>query len=171
MTPVTKPSSVVEALANPHWREAMEAEFSTLKRNNTWRLVPPSNDQNLIDCKWVFKIKYKADGTVDRLKARLVAKGFKQQYGVDYDDTYSPVVKHSTIRLVLALAIVQNWSLRQLDVQNAFLHGVLEETVYMKQPPGFGDAVHPHYHCHLQKSLYGLKQAPRAWYSHLSDKL
>lgn len=100
-----------------------------------------------------------------------MAKGFKQQHGIDYEDTFSPVVKHTTIRLILSLAVSQHWTIRQLDVQNAFFHGVLEEEVYMRQPPGFIDAAHPDYHCKLDKSLYGLKQAPRAWFSRLSDKL
>jgi hypothetical protein len=108
---------------------------------------------------------------VDQHKARLVAKGFKQRLGIDYDDTFSPVVKPATIQLVLSLIVSQGWTLHQLHVQNMFLHGVLEEEVYMKQPPGFVDPSCPSYHCRLDKALYGFMQAPWAWYSHLSDKL
>jgi hypothetical protein len=149
----------------------MQAEYDALMRNKTWHLVPPQAGRNLIDCKWVCKVKYKADGSLDRHKARLVAKGFKQRLGIDYDDTFSPVVKPATIRLILSLAVSHGWVLRQLDVQNAFLHGILEEEVYMKKPPGFIDPVFPSYNCKLDKALYGLKQAPRAWYSRLNDKL
>jgi hypothetical protein len=149
----------------------MQAEYDALMRNKTWHLVPPQAGRNLIDCKWVYKVKYKADGSIDHHKAQLVAKEFKERLGIDYDDTFSPVVKPATIRLILSLAVSHGWVLRQLDVQNAFLHGILEEEVYMKQPPGFIDPVFPSYHCKLDKTLYGLKQAPRAWYSRLSDKL
>jgi hypothetical protein len=100
-----------------------------------------------------------------------VAKGFKQRYGVDYEDTFSPVVKMSTIRTILAIAVSRGWSLRQLDVQNAFLHWILEEEVYMRQPPGYIDKTRPNYVCKLDKALYGLKQAPRALYARLSTKL
>jgi hypothetical protein len=105
----------------------------------------------------VYQIKHKPDGSIDQYKARLVAKGFKQCYDIDYDDTFSPVVKLSTIRLVISIAVSQGWSLHQLDVQNAFLHGVLEKEVFMKQPPGFEDPCKPNYHCKLDKALYGLK--------------
>ncbi|WVZ53816.1 hypothetical protein U9M48_004708 [Paspalum notatum var. saurae] len=149
----------------------MDSEFSALQRNKTWHLVPPIKGKNIIDRKWVYKIKKKSDGSVDRYKARLVAKGFKQRYGIDYEDTFSPMVKAATIRLILSIAVTRGWSLRQLDVQNAFLRGVLEEEVYMRQPPGYEDPRTPDYVCKLDKALYGLKQAPRAWYSRLSQSL
>jgi histone deacetylase 1/2 len=149
----------------------MDVEFGALQKNKTWHLVPPQRGKNVIDCMWVFKVKRKADGTLDKYKARLVAKGYKQRYGIDYEDTFSPVVKAATIRIVLSIAVSRGWSLRQLDVQNAFLHGLLEEEVYMRQPPGYEDKMNPHYVCKLDKALYGLKQAPRAWYSRLSQRL
>lgn len=126
---------------------------------------------NLIDCKWVYKIKKKADSSIDRYKARLVANGFRQCYGIDYEDTFNPIVKIATVRLVLSVVVSRGWCLRQLDVQNAFLHGVLEEEVHMRQPPGFESANAPHLVCQLDKAIYGLKQAPRDWYARLSSKL
>jgi histone deacetylase 1/2 len=149
----------------------MDTEMAALHRNDTWSLVPPRPGINIIDSKWVFKLKHNADGSIDRFKARLVAKGFKQRQGIDYDDTFSPVVKPTTIRVLLSLAVSHGWHMRQLDVHNAFLHGVLSEEVYMRQPPGYTDARFPHYLCKLHKSLYGLKQAPRAWFSRLSQRL
>jgi len=159
------------ALADPRWATAMNAEHQALMKNKTWRLMPPPKGKNIIGCKWVYKIKRRADESVDRYKARLVAKGYKQRYGIDYEDTFSPVVKAATIRIILSVAMSRGWSLRQLDVQNAFLHGVLEEEVYMHQPPGYVDPRHPGYVCKLDKALYGLKQAPRAWYARLCGKL
>jgi hypothetical protein len=166
-----EPYDLNEALGDVNWKDAMDIEYSALMKNKTWHLVPPKKGRNVIGCKWVYKIKRKADGSLDRYKARLVAKGYKQQYGIDYDDTFSPVVKHATIRIILSIAVSRGWSLRQLDVQNAFLHGVLEEEVYMQQPPGYEDSTKLNYVCKLDKALYGLKQAPRAWYSRLSNKL
>jgi hypothetical protein len=153
------PTSHVTALVNPLLQSAMHEEFQALIKNKTWHLIPPRPGLNIIDCKWIFKLKHKVDGSINRYKARLVAKGFKQQYGVDYDNTFSSVVKPTTIRLLLSLAISRGWSLRQIDIQNAFLHGHLEEAVYMKQPPGFVYSAHLTYICKLDKSLYGLKQA------------
>lgn len=138
------------------------SEHQALMRNKTWHLVHPPKGKNIIGCKWVYKIKRKSDGTIDRYKARLVAKGFKQRYGIDYEDTFSLVVKAATIRLIVSIAVSRGWSLRQLDVQNAFLHGVLEEQVHMHQPPGYADKLHQNYVCKLDKALYGLKQATRA---------
>ena len=121
--------------------------------------------------KWIFKTKHRPDGSIDKHKARLVARGFTQQHGIDYGDTFSPVVKPATVRIVLSLAVSRGWSLRQVDVSNAFLHGFLTEDVYMQQPPGFEDDVFPSHVCKLQRSLYGLKQSPRAWYARLSQLL
>ena len=116
---------------------------------------------NVVDCKWVYKLKRDQTGAVKQYKARLVAKGFRQQPGIDYRETFSPVVKATTIRVVLSLAVAQQWPLRQLDIQNAFLHWDLKETVYLQQPQGFVDPTKPDHVCLLHKSLYGLKQGPQ----------
>ncbi|GKD64818.1 retrotransposon protein, putative, ty1-copia subclass, partial [Tanacetum coccineum] len=122
------------------WRAAMESEFDALNKNHTWALVPRPKGVNIVGFKWVFKLKQNPDGSTDKYKARLVARGFTQQYGIDYQDTFSPVVKPATIRLVLLLAVSRGWHLRQIDVNNAFLHGFFKEEVYMHQPPGFEDS-------------------------------
>jgi hypothetical protein len=157
-----EPSNITEALSDSRWKAAMDEEYHALITNQTWHLIPSTHGQNVIDCKWVYKVKRKADGTVDRYKACLVAKGFKQQYGIDYEETFSPVVKSATIRVVLSLVVSCGWNLRQLDVKNTFLHGILEEEVYMRQPSGYETRLG--YVCKLDKALCGLKQAPRAWY-------
>ncbi|XP_016649007.1 PREDICTED: uncharacterized mitochondrial protein AtMg00810-like [Prunus mume] len=142
----------------------MREEIEALHAQGTWDLVPLPAHKNLVGCKWVYRIKKNADGSIARHKARLVAKGFSQEEGIDYYETFSPVVKPTTVRLILALAAQFQWSLRQLDVKKAFLHGVLQEEVYMTQPQGFASKHHPSdFVCRLKKSLYGLKQAPRAW--------
>lgn len=167
-TPIAlEPTTVTQALKDPQCRRAMSEEYDALVRNGTWELVPADPSHNVVGCKWIFRIKRHSDGSVDRFKARLVAKGFHQRPGVDYHDTFSPVVKPTTIRLVLSLAVSQGWKLRQLDVNNAFLQGHLFETVYMAQPQGFLDKDHPSHVCKLTKAIYGLKQAPRAWYQEL----
>jgi hypothetical protein len=166
-----EPTTVTAALTDSRWREAISSELTALMRHNTWQLVPPPTDCNIIGCKWVFRVKRHANGSVDRFKARLVSKGFNQQPGLDYKETFNPVVKSVTIRTVLTIAVMQGWTLRQLDVNNAFLHGHLTETVYMKQPPGFRNSEHPDYVCCLSKAIYSLKQAPRAWYSALKHAL
>jgi Reverse transcriptase (RNA-dependent DNA polymerase) len=135
----------------------MATEINALVANQTWKLVPRSASHNVIGCKWVFRIKHRADGTIDRFKAQLVTKGYNQYEGVDYNDTFSLVVRPTTIRLVLSIAISHNWSIRQFDVQNVFLHGDFLEPVYMDQPPGFTHSFFLDHVCLLKKSLYGLK--------------
>lgn len=166
-----EPTCFSDANKRHHWRAAMTEELNALIKNGTWSLVPYDPSMNVVGCKWVFRVKRKADGTIDRYKARLVAKGFHQQEGVDYTETFSPVVKAITIRIVLSLAVSNGWEARQLDVSNAFLHGHLKEEVYMNQPPGFLDSSQLHHVCKLHRSLYGLKQAPRAWFQCLSSSL
>jgi hypothetical protein len=166
-----EPTCFITAAKSHAWRQAMNLEFDALLQNQTWTLVLSHPSQNLIGCKWVFRVKRTADGSIERHKARLVAKGFHQQSGVDYDETYSPVIKPTTVRTVLSIAISSGWSLRQIDIQNAFLHGNLLEEVFMSQPPGYQHPLYPNHVCKLQRAIYGLKQAPRAWFSHLSTKL
>ena len=147
----------------------MQAEMDALHANNTWILVPQKPYMNVVSSKWVFKVKTKSNGTLDMYKARLMARGFTQLPRLDYDETFSPVVKASTIWLILTIGLSQGWTIRQLDVNNAFLHGDLQERVYLAQPPGHEDPVLPHHVCLLHNALYGLKQAPRAWYMKLNN--
>jgi histone deacetylase 1/2 len=164
------PATYRGALSEPAWRSAMEAEFDALISNRTWTLVPRPPGTNIVGSKWIFKTKFRPDGSVDKHKACLVARGFTQQQGIDYHDTFSPVVKPVTVCLVLSLAISRGWCLRQIDVSNAFLHGFVEEDVYMESSlPVL--RILPQHVCKLQKALYGLKQSPRAWYACLSDRL
>ena len=164
-----EPSNISEAFSDSKWKAAMQDEFDALIRNKTWSLVPMDPEYKLVGCKWVFRTKYNIDGSVSKYKARLVAKGFHQRASIDYSETFSHVVKSSTVRVILSLAVMQSWNVRQIDVNNAFLNGDLTEDVYMHQPEGFvsqGGCV-----CKLNKALYGLKQAPRAWYDKLKGCL
>ena len=129
-----EPPSYHATIKYPQWVAAMDSKFQSLLRQNTWTLVPPPTDKNIVTCKWVFKLKRHNDGTIARYKAQLVARGYLQQYGLDYDETFNPMVKPTTVRLLLALAVKYGWDLKQLDVSNAFLHGLLKEEVYVAQP-------------------------------------
>jgi hypothetical protein len=145
----------------------MDEEMATLDANVIWELVALPKEKKAIGCKWVYKVKHNADGSVSRYKTRLVAKGYAQTYGIDYEETYSPVAKMTTIRAIIAMAATKGWSLHQMDINNAFLHGDLQEEVYMEQSPSYVDQTHPNLVCRLEKTLYGLKQIPKAW----SDKI
>ena len=165
-----EPSSYAEASRHDCWIKAMKAELQALQTNNTWRLTLLPPHKTAIGCRWIYKIKYRADGSIERYKACLVAKGYTQMEGLDYLDTFSPVAKLTTVRVLLALAAQNQWHLRKLDVNNAFLHGELEEEVYMQIPPGLA-VENPKLVCRLQRSLYGLKQANRQWFTKLSSFL
>ncbi|GJW79007.1 putative RNA-directed DNA polymerase [Tanacetum coccineum] len=165
-----EPKSFYEASKDQHWIEAMNNEMDALYRNDTWEIVELPMGRKAIGGKWVYKIKYKSSGDIDRYKARYVAKGYNQKEGVDFDETFSPVVKIVTVRCVINLAVQNNWFIFQLDVNNAFLYGDLDETVYMSLPEGFFNPGDKRV-CRLKKSLYGLKQAPRQWNAKLTQTL
>ncbi|GJZ85112.1 retrotransposon protein, putative, ty1-copia subclass [Tanacetum coccineum] len=165
-----EPLTYQEAVAcedSSKWKAAMEEEMDSLRKNKTWELVDHPAGQKLVSCKWLFKIKEGIEGVQKpRYKARVVARGFTQRAGIDYNEVFSPVVRHTSIRVILALTACKDYELEQLDVKTAFLHGNLEEVIYMKQPPGYeqGNKV-----CLLKKSLYGLKQSPRQWYRRFDE--
>lgn len=166
-----EPTFVSQAVSHPKWCEAMSSELIALMLHGTWDLVPLPKNCKPVGCKRVFRVKRKADGSIERFKARLVAKGYNQRPGVDYKETFSPVVKLATIRTLLSVTVMNGWVLKQMDVNNAFLHEKLTEIVYMMQPPSFKDMSKPDRVCRLKKAIYGLKQAPRAGYSTLRNAL
>ena len=161
---IIEPKTYDEAISSKEceqWKYAMDDEYNSLVNNDTWQLVEAPENQKVIDNRWVYKVKYLEDGSVDRFKARLVIRGFTQQYGINYEETFSPVVKFTSIRAILSLAAMNNMQMKQFDIKTAFLNGDLKENVYMKQPFGYDD--NSGKVCKLVKSLYGLKQASRCW--------
>ena len=153
------------------WEHAAQDEMDSIQQAGTWTLTPLPADRQAIGCKWVFKIKRKADGSVDRYKMRLVAKGFSQKPGIDFEETFAPVAKFATIRALLSVAAHYDLEIHQMDVRTAFLNGDLEQDIYMKQPEGFVASGKESLVCKLRKSLYGLRQASRAWYDKIHHAL
>jgi hypothetical protein len=166
-----EPTSIEEALEDSDWVMAMQEELNNFTRNEVWVLEAPPKDKNIIGTKWVFRNKQDEHGVVIRNKARLVAKGFSQVEGLDFGETFAPVARLEAIRILLAYSSHHNIKLYQMDVKSAFLNGVINELVYVEQPPGFEDPRNPNHVYRLHKALYGLKQAPRAWYERLRDFL
>jgi len=158
------PQTFEEAWASQHWREAMKVEMEAIEKNNTWQLVDPPTGVIPVIIKWDFNTKFNENGRVEKYKARLVAKGYSQRYGIDYTEVFALVVRLDTVRLLLALVAQSAYNVFQLDVKSAFLHGDLQEAVYVQQPAGFIQKCRETQVYRLQKALYGLKQAPRAWY-------
>lgn len=168
------PQNVQEALGGKdakHWKEAMTSEYESFIDNNCWTLTDRSESHKPVKCKWVFKIKRGLNGELLKYRARLVAKGCTQKYGIDYEETFSPVVRYSTIRTLLALAAEYNMEIEHLDVKTAFLNGDLTETVFMEQPEGFQIKGQEHKVYKLNKAIYGLKQASKAWYEKIDHVL
>jgi hypothetical protein len=145
------------------WMKGANEEFASLLGMQTWDLVPCPQKRRIIKSKWVFKIKRRPDRSIHKLKACLVAMGYSQVHGLDYQEVFSPTLRLETLRLICSLLAIKNWTGRQVDFKMAFLNGHLDETVYMEQPPGFKDPLHPNLVCQLKRSLYRLKQLPRQW--------
>ena len=166
---ISLPNNVREALSHPGWCSAMIDEMQALDDNDTWDLVSLPTGKKAIGCCWVFVVKFNLDGSIAILKARLVTKGYAQTYGVDYSDTFSPVAKLTFVRLFISRVASYDWDLHQLDIRNVFLHGDLQEEVYMEQPLGFVAQGEIGKACRLRKSLYGLKQSLHAWFGKFSQ--
>jgi len=166
-----KPKSINEALKDESWIAVMHEELNQFTRNDVWTLVPRSDKMNIIRTKWVFRNKLDESGAITRNKAILVAKWYNQEKGIDYDETFAPVAKLEVVRLLLGFACMSGFKLFQMDVKSAFLNGIINEEVYVSQPPGFEDHLLPNHVYKLKKALYGLKQAPRQWYERLRNFL
>ncbi|KAE8734362.1 hypothetical protein F3Y22_tig00000773pilonHSYRG00309 [Hibiscus syriacus] len=167
---IVEPSYYHQDIKSLTWRNAMSGELQAMEDLKTWTIIPLPDGKRVVDCKWVYRVKYNADGSIDRCKARLVANGFTQIEGIDYMDTFLPVAKMTSFQVMLSLAATHNWHLLQLDVNNAFLNGVLDEEVYMKLPIGYKSELKgSNMVCRVQKSIYGLKQASRKWFTTFSN--
>ena len=162
-----EPQSFKEAISSleaPYWKEAINDKVEFILQNHTWELVDLLLGSKPLACKWIFKKKMKADGSIDKYKARLVVKGYNQKEGLDYFDTYSPITRMSSIRMLIAITAIHNLEIHQMDVKTAFLNGDLDEEKYMEQPKGFIVPSQEKKVCWLVKSIYGLKQAPKQWH-------
>ena len=166
-----EPKNIREAMADNAWIEAMQEELHQYQIHDSWELVKRPLDKLIIDLKWLWKNKKDEEMTVVRNKARLVAKGFRQEEGIDFEESFAPVARLEAVRIFLAYAAHKNITVYQMDIKTAFLNGTLKEEVYVSQPEGFVDKEHPDYVYKLKKAIYGLKQAPRAWYDELSSFL
>eukprot|EP00253_Pinus_taeda_P027421 PITA_27421 len=145
----------------------MGKEYSSIMLNDVWEVVPRPENRSVVGSWWIYKIKYAADGSIEKYKARFMAKGYTQKEGTNYEETFAPIARYSSIRFIISLAAQIGWEIHQMDVKTSFLNGVIEEEVYIKQPKGFEMHEKRTHVCGLKKALYGLKQAPRAWSSRL----
>ena len=166
-----EPKTIKEAIVDKFWTLVMQDELNQFKRNEVWDLVPCPKGKSIIGTKWVFRNKLDKNGIITINKARLVAKGYNQEKGIDYEETYAPVARLKAIRLLLPFVSCLDFKLFQMDFKSAFLNGLLNEEVYVSQPPEFEDIEYSDHAYILKRALYGLKQAPRAWYEHLSKFL
>jgi hypothetical protein len=157
-----EPANYEEAATDQKWLDAMKEELKMIEKNQTWELVDRPQHKKAIGVKWIFRTKMNSDGSMNKYKARLVVKGYAQMFGVDFSETFAPVAKMDTIRMLLAFAAQKGWTLHQMDVKSAFLNGYLEEEIFVEQPEGFSIAGQENQVYQLKKALYGLKQAPRS---------
>jgi hypothetical protein len=163
----TDPQSYGKAVGNPFWEYAIQEEYNSLLENQTWDLVLLPSRRKLVRCRWVYRTKSTVDGQISRYKARLVSKGFQQVHGIDYDETFAPVVNMDSIWLALSIVVPKGWEVHKMYVKNSFLHDDLSEEISMEKPQVFMQD--SYLVCRMKKSLYGLKQAPRAWYEKIDS--
>jgi hypothetical protein len=159
-----EPTCFEEAIQKKEWVDAMTEEYQSVIKNDVWEIVPRPKNKDVVSSKWLYKIKHAVDGSIEKHKARFVAHGFSQKEGIDYEETFALVARYTSIRTIIAVAVKMKWKLHEMDVKTTFLNGVIEEEVYIEQPPGFEVEYRKTHVCRLKKALYGLKQAPRAWY-------
>jgi hypothetical protein len=166
-----EPSTYEEAARLQVWKDAMMEEYQSIMKNDVWEVVARPEGKSIVTSKWIFKIKHAADRCIEKYKAKFVARGFSQKEGIDYEETFAPVARYTSIRAVISLAAVLGWRLHQMDVKTAFLNGMIEHEVYIEQPEGFVVHGKESHVCILKKALYGLKQAPRTWHSRIDSYL
>jgi hypothetical protein len=166
-----EPSSFEEVIDQQVWQDAMVEEYTSIMKNDVWDIVSRPEGKSVVSSRWLYKIKHVADGSIEKFKVRFVVRGFSQREGVDYEETFSPVTRYASIRVVISIASVMGWRIHQMDVKTTFLNGIIEEEVYIEKPQGFEVHGRESHVCRLKKALYRLKQAPRAWYSRIDGYL
>jgi hypothetical protein len=166
-----EPTMFEEAVQKKQWKEAMTEEHQSIMKNYVWEIVPRPKEKSVVTLKWVYKVKHEANRSADKYKARFVARGFSQKEGEDYDETFTPISRYTSIRAIMSLVTSMGWSLHQMDVKTTFLNGAIKEEVYIEQTQGFEVHSRDTHVFRLKKALYGLKQAPRAWYARIDNYL
>ena len=166
---VIEPSSFEEAAQEPTWVDAMVGEYNSIVRNSAWEIVPSPVGKAVVGSIWIYKVKKVVDGNVEKYKVIFFSRGFSQIEGIDYGETFIPVAQYSSIRTILALSVQMGWDIHQMDVNIAFLNGIIEEEVYSELPEGFEIFSSESHVCRLKRALYGLKQAPHAWYTQIDS--
>jgi hypothetical protein len=165
------PSTFEEATDRQVWRNAMMKEYNSIMKNDVWEVVRRPEGKSMVTFRWLYKLKYVVDGSIEKYKAHFVVWGFSQVEGVDYDETFALAARYTSIRAMISIATEMGWKIHQMDVKTAFLNGLIQEEVYIEQPLGFEVHGRESHVCRLKKALYGLKQAPRAWYSRIDAYL
>jgi hypothetical protein len=166
-----EPTCSEEAIQRKEWADAMTEEYQSIMKNGVWEIVPRSKNKDGVSYRWIFKIKHVANGSIEKYKARFVTRGFSQKEGIDYEETFVPVDRYTSIRTIIALVAKMKWKVHQMDVKIDFLISVIEEEVSIEKPQGFEVEDRKSHVYRLKKALYGLKQDPRAWYGRIDSFL
>ena len=166
-----EPSCYEEASSQPVWRVAMMEQYQYIMKNDVWDIVLRPEGKSIVTSKCIYKIKHTIDGSIEKHKARFVARGFSQVEGIDYEETFAPVARYTSIRMIISLAAFMGWRLHQMDVKTTFLNGEIDEEVYIEQLEGFMIHDEKNHVCRFKKSFYGLKNAPRASYDNMDELL